>query len=87
MLGLGNEAISKLPIDEVVKQQQLNYIPLCYAVTYIFGTLGTVIILGSFGPGLLGGLEKVKHAAKTLEKQLNDTSWEMTPPILQPSAR
>lgn len=79
VLGLGSEAISKLPLDAGVKSQELNMIPLCYAVTYIFGTFGTVVILGSFGPRLLGGLDKVKHATKMLEKQMNDTSWENDP--------
>ena len=79
VLGLGSEAISKLPLPEVVKQRELNMIPLCYAVTYIFGTFGTVVILGTFGPRLLGGLDKVKHAAKILEKQMNDTAWENDP--------
>lgn len=70
LLGVGSEVISKMNISESVRQEQLNIIPVCYAVTYIYGTLGTVIILGNFGPKLLGGKEKVKAATVELEKEL-----------------
>lgn len=70
LLGVGSEVISKMDIGETARQEQLNIIPVCYAVTYIFGTLGTVIILGNLGPKLLGGKEKVKAATSELEKEL-----------------
>lgn len=71
LLGVGSEAISRMDIPQAEKDAQLNIIPVCYAVTYIFGTLGTVLLLGNFGPKLLGGLTKVKEATKRLEKELN----------------
>lgn len=79
LIGVGSEAISKLPLDSITKNAQLSIIPVCYAVTYIFGTLGTVIILGNFGPRLLGGLEKVKLRAAELEKNLSNDSWRADP--------
>ena len=82
LIGVGSEAISKLPIDEAAKQAQTSIIPVCYAVTYIFGTLGTVIILGNFGPKLLGGLEKVKARTAELEKTLQDNTWMNDPALL-----
>ena len=41
LLGVGGEALGRLglPADELARQ--MNLIPVCYAVTYIFGTLGT----------------------------------------------
>ena len=57
LIGVGSEAIMKLPIDQGIKDKEIAIIPVCYAVTYIFGTLGTVILLGNFGPKLLGGIE------------------------------
>ena len=56
LLGVGGEALGRLglPADELARQ--MNLIPVCYAVTYIFGTLGTVILLGNLGPKLLGGI-------------------------------
>ncbi|MCM1163778.1 MAG: aspartate-alanine antiporter [Muribaculaceae bacterium] len=79
LLGVGGEAISKLPIADALKERELFIIPVCYAVTYIFGTLGTVIILGTLGPKLLGGIDKVKRLTEELGKELNDTSWQKDP--------
>lgn len=73
LLGVGSEVISRLDLPQSVRDGQLNIIPVCYAVTYIFGTLGTVIILGTFGPRLLGGLQKVRHQTAQLERMLNNT--------------
>ncbi len=81
LLGLGTEAIGRLglPADQV--KEQLDIIPVCYAVTYIFGTLGTVILLGNFGPKLLGGLSKVKAQASDLEKKLNSSDRSSDPAV------
>ena len=50
----------------------LDAMPVCYAVTYIFGTAGSAWILGTLGPRLLGGVEKVHKAALDLESKLGD---------------
>lgn len=71
LLGVGSEALSRSGLDKAVLDKELGIIPVCYAVTYIFGTLGTVIILGNLGPRLLGGLANVKAATAELEKQLS----------------
>ena len=71
LLGVGTEALGRSGLDKTVLDRELSIIPVCYAVTYIFGTLGTVIILGNLGPRLLGGIDKVKSATKELEKQLS----------------
>lgn len=71
LIGLGSEAINNLNIPQLEKDRELAIIPVCYAVTYIFGTLGTVIILGNIGPRLLGGLEKVKRETHELEKKMD----------------
>lgn len=70
LLGVGTEAISRLGFPADVTTRELNIVPVCYAVTYIFGTLGTVIVLGNFGPRLLGGLDVVKQKAAELESKL-----------------
>ena len=46
--------------------------PVCYAVTYIYGTAGSAWVLGTLGPRLLGGVAKVKQAAKQMESQMGD---------------
>ncbi len=79
LLAVGSDAIGKLPIGEDEKKGMLDIIPVCYAVTYVFGTLGTVIILGTIGPSLLGGLEKVKLQTAELEAEMNEASWKSDP--------
>lgn len=82
LLGVGSEAIQKLGLPEAEVRRELGIIPVCYAVTYIFGTLGTVIILGNFGPKLLGGPEKVKACTAELEKSLNKSSENDDPALI-----
>ncbi|MDE6417913.1 MAG: aspartate-alanine antiporter [Duncaniella sp.] len=79
LIGVGSEAISKLPLPDAVKNKEIDIIPVCYAVTYIFGTLGTVILLGNFGPKLLGGLDKVKRETAALEETMSDNAWLKDP--------
>ena len=79
LMGVGGDAISRLPLADAIKDRELSIIPVCYAVTYIYGTLGTVIILANFGPKLLGGLEKIRRQTKELEAKLDENSWESDP--------
>lgn len=79
LMGVGSEMISKMGGDPEMVSRELSIVPVCYAVTYIFGTLGTVIILGNIGPKLLGGLEKVKKDTQTLAVKLNESSWKNDP--------
>lgn len=72
LLGVGTEAIGKMGLPPDRLAEQLNIIPVCYAVTYIFGTLGTVIILSNLGPKLLGGIKKVKAQTAELELRLSN---------------
>ena len=71
LLGVGTEAISRFDLPAAESKSLLDIIPVCYAVTYIFGTLGTVIILGNIAPKMLGGIKKVKEQTAALEKELN----------------
>lgn len=71
LLGVGTEALGKIGLSKEALAKEVNIIPVCYAVTYIFGTLGTVIILGNIAPRLLGGIDKVKAATIELEKKLS----------------
>ena len=82
LLGVGSEAIQKLGLPDDVMKRELGIVPVCYAVTYIFGTLGTVIILGNFGPKLLGGLDRVKERTAELEKKLSKSTESDDPAII-----
>lgn len=79
LMAVGSDAIGRLPEPESVKQTMLTLMPICYAVTYVFGTLGTVIMLSTVGPWFLGGLDKVKQQAADLEAQMSESSWKSDP--------
>src|SRR5258708_7491135 len=53
-MGLATDAVNRLglPADEAKKL--LDAMPVAYAVTYIFGTVGSAIVLALIGPALLG---------------------------------
>ena len=69
VLGVATDTIRQLPDGQAI---DLDAMPVCYAVTYIFGTAGSAWILGTLGPRLLGGVEKVHKAALDLESKLGD---------------
>lgn len=79
LLGVGSEALGRIGLSADELKRQTDIIPVCYAVTYIFGTLGTVILLGNFGPKLLGGAKKVKEQTAELEKTLASTGKSKDP--------
>ena len=82
VIGAATDTIKQLPNASSIN---LNSMPVCYAVTYIFGTAGSAWILGTLGPRLLGGVDKVKAAAKELETKMgNDMSMS---PGFDPAAR
>lgn len=74
LLGVGGEAIQKIGLAPEVLKRELDIIPVCYAVTYIYGTLGTIIILGTLGPRMLGGVAKVREKALEMEAELHSVS-------------
>lgn len=71
VIGVGTDTINSLGVSDAEKQQWLSIIPVCYAVTYVFGTIGSAYILANLGPWLLGGLKKVKAETAELEKKMN----------------
>lgn len=79
VIGVGSEAIRNSLFSPQVKKTLTDIIPVCYAVTYVYGTLGTVIILGTFGPKLLGGLPKVKADTQKLQAQFSHNPWRDDP--------
>lgn len=52
-IGLATDAINDLDVAAADKQAMINHIPVAYAVTYIWGTVGTGWILATLGPKLL----------------------------------
>lgn len=70
-IGVGTDTINSLSASAAEKQQWLSMIPVCYAVSYVFGTIGSAYILANLGPSLLGGLKRVKAETAELEKKMN----------------
>ena len=52
-IGLATDAINRSGLSAEHAQAELNAIPVAYAVTYLFGTVGTGWILAFLGPKLL----------------------------------
>jgi putative transport protein len=53
-MGLGTDAINRLGLQPEETKKLLDAMPVAYAVTYIYGTIGSAIVLALIGPALLG---------------------------------
>lgn len=53
-MGLATDAINRLGLAPEETKRLLDAMPVAYAVTYIFGTVGSAIVLALLGPALLG---------------------------------
>jgi putative transport protein len=53
-MGLATDAINRLGLPPEETKQLLDAMPVAYAVTYIFGTVGSAIVIALIGPALLG---------------------------------
>jgi putative transport protein len=53
-IGVATDQLMRLDLDPEKAKTFVNQIPIGYAVTYIFGTIGSAIILAQLGPKLLG---------------------------------
>ncbi len=82
VIGVGVDTIGTLGISAEEKKAWVDLIPVCYAVTYVFGTIGSAWILGNIGPALLGGLKKVRQQTKELEAQLNHSDVSDDPAFI-----
>jgi putative transport protein len=52
-MGLSTDAINRLGLAADQAKGLLDSMPIAYAVTYIFGTIGSAIVIALFGPALL----------------------------------
>jgi putative transport protein len=53
-MGLATDAINRLGLPPDETKKLFDAMPVAYAVTYIFGTVGSAIVLALIGPALLG---------------------------------
>jgi putative transport protein len=52
-MGLSTDAINRLGLAADQTKKILDSMPVAYAVTYLFGTVGSAIVIALFGPALL----------------------------------
>ena len=77
VIGVGSDTIRSLGFSKEQTAELLGIIPACYAVCYVFGTVGSAWIIANLGPMLLGGLKKVKEETRRLEEEMD--SGDFTP--------
>ncbi|WP_250453187.1 aspartate-alanine antiporter [Caballeronia sp. ATUFL_M2_KS44] len=71
-MGLATDAINRLGLPPAETKALLDAMPTAYAVTYIYGTIGSALILAMLGPKLLG-IDLVA-ACKDYEQQLSGSA-------------
>lgn len=82
VIGVAGDMIPSLGASASDTKEWVDIIPVCYAVTYIFGTIGSAYILGNLGPALLGGLKKVKEQTAQLAAQMNQSEISQDPAFI-----
>src|SRR5262245_56821043 len=66
-MGLATDAINRLGLPADETRRILDGMPVAYAVTYIFGTVGSAVVLALLGPALLG--INLEEACKRYEER------------------
>ena len=95
-MGLATDAINRLGLTPEQAKGLLDAMPIAYAVTYIFGTVGSAIILALIGPPLLR--VDLVAACKAYEERQGGTKelggagsawhrWELRAFRIQPGGR
>lgn len=79
VIGVGGDAIRSMSASDADKLAWTNIIPVCYAVTYIFGTIGSAWILSWLGPKMLGGIKKVKADTAALAASMDGGETPLEP--------
>lgn len=85
-LGMLSDTVREMPLADNTRESMLLLIPACYAVTYVFGTVGSAWFLSTIAPKMLGGLDKVKEDVARIE-QLMDKGGADTDPGIIPARR
>ena len=85
-IGVATDQINRLGLPPEQAKAYLDAIPIGYAVTYIFGTIGSAIVLAQLGPKLIG--VDLPAACAEYEKQMGGGAGRPRPRrLLRVSAR
>ncbi|MBD5311617.1 MAG: aspartate-alanine antiporter [Bacteroides sp.] len=82
VIGVADDTIQTLNVSAADKANWINLVPVAYAVTYIFGTIGSAWILGTLGPMMLGGIKKVRQMTEDLERSMNQDPSDSDPALV-----
>lgn len=82
VIGVGTDTLGNLGLSQDQLAKMTSVIPVCYAVTYLFGTIGTAYLLANLGPAMLGGIKKVKAETAELAKKMNTASADDDPAVI-----
>jgi len=74
-MGLSTDAINRLGLPVEEAKRLLDSMPIAYAVTYMFGTVGSALVIGLLGPALLR--INLPAACKEYEEKHGGSSKEM----------
>ncbi len=72
VIGVGSSTIRSLGLPQQQTDALLDIIPACYAVCYVFGTIGSAWVIANLGPKLIGGLSKVRKQTAQLEAEMDN---------------
>jgi putative transport protein len=75
-MGLSTDAINRLGLDPEKAKALIDSMPVAYAVTYMFGTVGSAIVIAVIGPALFR-IDLVKACQDYEEKQGGGGGKEM----------
>ena len=78
VIGVGGDTINSLTMDPELKKSMVNAIPVCYAVTYLFGTIGSAFFLAQVGPLFWGDLKKARQQCIDLAAKLGVGSDDLS---------
>lgn len=82
VIGVGSDTIRAMGYTDTELKRMLDIIPACYAVCYIFGTIGSAWIIANLGPILLGGLKKVKEETVKIEEDMDSGDFVPDPGLI-----
>ncbi|MEN0105588.1 MAG: aspartate-alanine antiporter [Pseudomonas sp.] len=74
IMGTASSAISQLPLAADAKALLTSHMAVAYAITYLFGTIGLIVFVGSVAPKLLG--IDMRASARELELELGIAAEE-----------
>jgi len=77
-MGLSTDAINRLGLPPEQSKALIDSMPIAYAVTYMFGTMGSAVVIAVLGPKLLG--INLEAACKDYEEKHGGTKKEVGGP-------